>query len=321
MKSYLSTIFLLIVLLCGTIAIPQNLSANEDIGTTGFNFLRVIYSARAAALGNAYTAMSNDSDGVFFNPAGLPNARTKELATTYMNYFEGFQGGSVVFISPSQERLAFGIFAQYLGNQSITRTLVDEQGDYLGTAGTFGAYDIVVGFAGGYYIHEHLNLGASVRYINESLDDYSASAAVIDLGLLHQTMNENLIVGVTLRNIGKQITYFTASKYEEKMPTQVTVGFNYLFHEKLVGNLDILKPLDNDFFGRVGLEYSVHPILSLRAGFDSRTGDWKMGGDYDFFSGLSGGFGINYNNHELNYGLSSYGDLGLVNQVSLKYLF
>jgi hypothetical protein len=321
MKSCLSTIILVVVLICGTISIPQNLSAHEDVGTTGFNFLRVIYSARATALGNAYTAMSDDTDAVFFNPAGLPNARSKGIATTYMNYFEGFQGGSVVYISPSQERLSFGIFAQYLGNQSITRTMVDEQGEYMGTAGTFGANDIVVGFASGYYIHEFLNLGASIRYISESLEDYSASAAVIDLGVLHQTMNENLKVGVTLKNVGTQITYYTATKYREKMPTQVTVGFNYRFHEKFVGNLDILKPLDNDFSGRIGLEYRLHPILTLRTGFDTRTDDWKMGGDYDFFSGLSGGFGINYNNYELNYGITSYGDLGLVNQITLKYLF
>ena len=265
-------------------------AANENVGTTGFNFLRVSYSARAAGMGNAFTGQADDLNAVFFNPAGLPLLNTKSIATSYINYFEGFQGGSVVFVVPRQDRFAYGIFAQYLGNQNITRTLVDDQGEYLGTAGTFGANDIIVGFAGGIYVHEMLNIGASIRFIYESIDEYSASAAVVDAGVYHQTVNDNLRVGVTLRNVGKQITYYTSSKYEEKMPTQITVGFNYDLHERLDANLDISKPLDQDFSGKIGLEYKAHQILTLRTGFNTRADDWRMGGDYDFLSGLSAGW-------------------------------
>ena len=35
---------------------------NENAGTSGFTFLNVNYSARAAAMGNAYTGLSNDAD-------------------------------------------------------------------------------------------------------------------------------------------------------------------------------------------------------------------------------------------------------------------
>lgn len=296
-------------------------AAHEDAGTTGFNFLRVNFTPRAAGMANAFTGQADDYQAVFFNPAGLPQLTSRTVTTSYINYFEGFQGGSVVYASPAGENFAFGTFIKYLGSQSITRTIVDEQGEYLGTAGTFGANDIVVGFAGGYYIHEYLNIGGSIRFIHESIDEYSASAAVIDVSLLHQTTNENLQVGVALRNFGTQLTYYTENEYEEDIPLQITVGFHYRIHEKWNGNLDIYKPFENDFSGMIGLEYQAHEVLTLRSGFNSRADDWRMGGDYDFFSGLSAGFGVVHRQYELNYGISSFGDLGIVNQVSLKYSF
>jgi long-subunit fatty acid transport protein len=48
-----------------------NVAAEDTAGTTGFTFLKVNYSARAAAMGNAYTGLANDAGAVFFNPAGL----------------------------------------------------------------------------------------------------------------------------------------------------------------------------------------------------------------------------------------------------------
>jgi hypothetical protein len=301
--------------------VTQICAANESIGTTGFNFLRVTYSARAAGMANSFTGQADDIETLFFNPAGLPQLASTMVATSYLNYFEGFQGGSLLFAKPAAEGLSYGFYLQYLGNQSITRTIVDDSGEFIGTAGTFGANDLLIGVSGGVSIHEFLNLGASVKYIYESLDDYSASAAAVDLSLLHQTMNENLKVGITLRNIGRQVTYYTAAKYREKLPTQFTIGFNYQLPDRFNANLDIVKPFDHDFSGRIGFEYRVHPMFSLRAGFDSRADDWRMGGDYDILSGLSTGFGCYLKQYELNYGISSYGDLGLVNQISLKYNF
>ncbi len=307
-----------VVLILGTTILN---AANDNSGTTGFNFLRVTYSARVGGMANAFTGQADGIEALVYNPAGLPQLTGLSLATSYINYFEGFQGGSLLFANSTGDGISYGISAQYLGNQSITKTLVDEHGEYLGTAGTFGANDLLVAFSGGYYIHEHLNIGASVKYIYESIDEYSASAAAFDLALLHQTMNEDFKIGATLKNIGTQLTYYTAANYKETLPTQLIVGFNYTWQDRLNANLDIVRPFDHDFSGRLGLEYRAHQILTLRAGFDTRSDDWRMGGDYDVISGLSAGAGFYLKQYELNYGISSYGDLGIVNQISLKYIF
>ena len=84
---------------------------DENIGTTGFNFLRVYYSTRAAGMANAFTGQADDVEAVFYNPAGLPQLTSKVISTSYINYFEGFQGGSIVFAYPGKDRFSFGVFA------------------------------------------------------------------------------------------------------------------------------------------------------------------------------------------------------------------
>jgi hypothetical protein len=64
-------------------------------------------------------------------------------------------------------------------------------------------------------------------------------------------------------------------------------------------------------------------MLALRVGYKTNASDWKAGGDYDAFSGMSFGTGFNLDKYNLkiDYAIVSYGDLGFVNQVTMNYLF
>ena len=43
----------------------------KKLGTTGFNFVKIDLSARPAAMGSAFMAISDDINSIFWNPAGL----------------------------------------------------------------------------------------------------------------------------------------------------------------------------------------------------------------------------------------------------------
>lgn len=305
------------------ILLPVILNAqNENAGTSGFTFLKVNYSARAAAMGNAYTGLSNDADAVFFNPAGLVQIDSPQASITYMSYLDGINCGSAAYAYPVNDKTSFAVFAKGL-SASEDRTIADEMGQYAGIDGTFGMSDFIFGISVARYLIDMLDVGINAKFIQESLDDNSASAVVLDAGIMHQSTNENLKIGIALRNIGKQLTYHTDDEYEEVMPTTLTVGFNYHPQEKFYATVDIYKPLDNDIFGRFGFEYQVHPIFTLRAGYKTNASDWATGGDNDFLSGISfgTGFDLNVYNLKMDYAIVSYGDLGFVNQISVKYLF
>ncbi|MCF7792643.1 MAG: PorV/PorQ family protein [Candidatus Cloacimonetes bacterium] len=309
--------------LCILLLIPIFLvGIDEDAGTTGFTFLKVIYSARAAAMGNAYTGLSNDASAVFFNPSGLVQLTKNEAQITYMSYLDGVNCGSAVYGYKYDEKTSFGFFAKGL-NASEDRTIVDEYGQYAGTDGTFGVSDFVVGISAARTLLPILDLGVNVKFLQESLDDQSATAAAFDVGIMHQTTNKNLKVGIALRNIGKQLSYFTENEYEEKMPITATLGFNLHPNEKLYATLDIYKPLNYDYLGRIGAEYKIHEMLFLRAGYKTNASDWKTGGDDEALAGMSFGFGLNLQQYKLkmDYAISSYGDLGFVNQITMGYLF
>ncbi|MCK4654397.1 MAG: PorV/PorQ family protein [Candidatus Cloacimonetes bacterium] len=295
---------------------------NDNAGTSGFTFFKVNYSARAAAMGNAFTGLSNDASAVFFNPAGLIQLKSPQASVTYMSYFDGVQCGSAVYTFPKDDKTSFGFFAKGLTAKE-DRTLADENGQYLGTDGTFGMSDIIFGISAARYVIDILDIGFSVKYLHENLDDRTGSAIAFDAGIMHQTTNENLKFGIVFRNFGWQLSYYTESKYEEKLPQLVTAGFSYHPDEKFYATLDIYKPLDFDFSGRIGLEYNIHKMLDLRAGYKSNAGDWKTGGENEFFSGMSFGTGFNLfkYNLKIDYAIISYGDLGFVNQVTVNYLF
>lgn len=298
-----------------------NLTASESAGTTGFNFLRVAYSARASAMGGAYTGLVEGSDAVFYNPAGLAQLMNKSFSTTYINYFDGFQGGTVNYSYPASEEMMMAFWLQYLGAAGIEKTTVDPFGNFIDSGSTFGANNIVIGGSFGYFAHEMLNIGANIKVIREMIDDYSAMAAAADIGILHQTTNDNLRVGITLKNLGIQLTHFTEEKHQEKMPSGVTVGFNYSPNDKLNINIDADKPFENKFTIKIGAEYHLHTLFTLRTGYNTRSKDWQMGGDYDFLSGFAFGFGSNWRNYYLDYAINSYGDLGFINQISLRYVW
>jgi long-subunit fatty acid transport protein len=96
---------LILIILLPVILIAQN----ENAGTSGFTFLKVNYSARAAAMGNAYTGLSNDADAVFFNPAGLVQIDSPQASITYMSYLDGINCGSAAYVYPIDDKTSLAV--------------------------------------------------------------------------------------------------------------------------------------------------------------------------------------------------------------------
>lgn len=297
---------------------------NEDAGTTGFSFLKLNFAARQAAMGNAFTGLANDANTTFFNAAGLRQIRTHVATATYMNYFEDTQCGAVVVTHPYDAKTTLGLSVKGLYAKE-DRTVVNANGQYDPAAsnGTFGVSDVVIALSVGRWMSDILDVGASVKFISESLDDHTATALAADISLLHQSTNEHIKVGLTLQNLGTQLSYFTDSEYDEGLPLTFVGGISYRFDEKLIGVIDAYRPFDQDFSFHLGAEYRMYPALALRAGYKTNADDWKNGGDSEVLSGISigAGFDIPRSQMKVDYAAASYGDLGLVNQITLTYQF
>jgi len=294
---------------------------NENAGTTGFNNLKIVYSARAVGMASAMTGINETPEGLQFNPAAILNASDKTITSTYCNYVVDSNAGALHAIYQYDEKTAFGILLHYLDLGEMDKTEVTTHNEYLETGETFGASDLIIGAYAAKNINPMIDLGVTLKYITDNIDSYSASALVLDAGLIHHPANEKIKVGVSLRNLGKQITYYTSENYNEKLPFTFAAGLSYKLTPNLLAAFDLSKPTGANVGIKVGMEAKVHPMFTLRAGYNSYAPDWKTGGDWEWSSGLTCGAGFNWKNIQLDYGLSSYGNLGFVNQVTLAYNF
>jgi len=292
---------------------------NDKAGTSGFSFLTMNLSTKAAAMGNAYTGNGSGTDGVSFNSAALVQAEGVEISTGYMNYIDGIHVGSVAFIKPLNESIGMSVFGRFLSGED-DRTEIDGNGDYIGTDGTFGMSNLIVGSGIGIKFNETVDVGVTAKYIQQKLDEATETAVAFDVSILHQTPNPAVKVGLAYENAGKQLSYTSDDEHEENLPTEF-VGGIYYHKDRFSGVLDVSKPNDFDLTARFGAEYGIHELLCLRAGYKSNAGDWRNGGDWELFSGLSFGAGFNWKKYKIDYAVSSYGDLGMVNQISLVYQF
>ncbi|MCL1826758.1 MAG: PorV/PorQ family protein [Candidatus Cloacimonetes bacterium] len=293
---------------------------DDKSGTSGFSFLKLQFSARAAGMANAFTGLSNDADAVFYNTAGLVNCSETHFKATFINYINGMNGGSAVYTQKIDDVWSVAPFVQFLVSDDIDETV--ESGHLYEKIGTFHTSHIVAGVGFARKIHEVVDFGINAKYFYENLyDDCTATALAFDFSVHHQTENEALTVGGTLKNVGTQLSYYTEEQYKENMPLTAVVGAAYNFFDKGYINLDICRPFDSDFFGKFGLEYYHNTYLTLRGGLDTRMQDYKTNDDLDFLSGVALGFGINWNQYVIDYATYSMGSFGFVNQIAVSVKF
>jgi len=302
------------------IAVPL-VAQHVDAGTTGFANLKLVYSARATGMGQAMMGRMQNYDGMQFNPASILRTPEKSISSTFMDHFVGSGGGSIQYIVPKNMYVSYGAFLNYWNSGSIDRTEISSNFDLVETGETFGAQNIIAGLTYAKFISPAVDFGGTVKVIWDQIDQSSASAAMIDVGILHHTANEKIKVGLAVRNLGAQLSYYSDNKYKEALPTTYLAGMGFDFSENTCADLDIVKVTGTDFVGKLGIEHRIHPMFVLRGGFRSNAADYYQGGVLAFSSGLSLGLGWDWKNWVLDYAISSYGDLGLTNQLGIRYNF
>lgn len=292
---------------------------NDNAGTTGFDTLKLFYNAKSTAMAGAVTGISENADALDFNPAAILRAPKRSVSTTFMDHLVGSAGGSVAYVYPQNRFVAWGASLRYWNSGSIDRTEISPTGELIETGQSFGAQSVVASVSHARFINAALDFGGSLKVIYDSIDDASASAVMIDLGILHHTVNEKIKVGLSARNIGFQSSYYSSAKHSEKLPATYSAGLSLRMSDTLLGAIDLSKANGENLVARLGLEKQITPAFTLRAGLKSNAADYQMGGLLAYTSWLSMGLGWKVKDFDLDYAVASYGDLGISNQLTLRY--
>jgi len=320
-------------------------TAFEKVGTTSFQFLKVMTSARYTAMGEAASSIAFNSQAVFYNPAGLSYVKNIDVAADYLDWFLDISHVSFAAAYSVPGIGSFGFQGMLTDVGEIRVTSVSALGfvgdRYLGYTGEViepGAQ--VFGLSYARQLTEKFSFGLTVKYAREDLGVRSTGNVMFDGGLIYDTGFRSLKLAATIRHFGPDVKYIdeeTIVRYDAEndtsfsqlytgkaypLPQTFNIGISgYLMSgneslffdsesQTLLFSFDMVQPRDFDQQYNLGLEYGFRNILFLRGGY-------KINYDSESFSL---GFGVAYSNIRVDYAYSDFGEyLDSVHRFSLGF--
>ncbi|OIO01513.1 MAG: hypothetical protein AUJ51_08280 [Elusimicrobia bacterium CG1_02_56_21] len=309
---------------CIALAFSMPLFANEDpryfdskaVGATTADFLNLPVGARAAAMGGAYTAISEEASAIYWNPAGL--VQIPKLSAVFMRaqYLEeiSYQYAAYAHRLSYDSVLAGSVLLTDIG--SITQT--DISGN---TLGSFTPRDQVFTLSYSKAILEFsdkdidVSVGVSAKYLKSTIVD-TASSYAADLGIMTYNFGDiPYRLAVTATNMGGGLTY---DKESNPLPLTFKLGAAVNPFRNMLIATDVVFPKQNKPNILFGAELATTPNeltrLCVRAGLNAQ----QM---RDGLGGFSMGVGATLHFFSLDYAFVPMGELGSTHRISLTFDF
>ncbi len=280
----------------------------QAAGTSSAQFLKLGAGARAAAMGNAFSSISDDVTATYWNPAGISQIATPELSMMQNNWM---MGSSYQYLGAAlpREHYVMGLSLYRMNYGSIDRYNNSNVKD-----GSFDAGSLAGSFTAATKLNSNLHIGATLKYISESIESEKASSFAGDFGVL--LSREKYKLGLVLQNFGPGLKFV---KEKENLPQTIRVGVStQLLQEKLLVALDLSKSNDNNTTLHGGVEYKLNSRLFLRGGYQMTPGHQI---DVSGITNITGGLGVNLGLFNLDYALTPFGDLGISHKISVLVRF
>jgi len=290
-------LFLLLVLSTGAVTGSAHArSINDAIGKTSFAWLKAVSDAELSASGECLAARDGKA-GLLVHPAAVAGIRGGAAKLSYVAHYVDTQFGCIGYAGRIRGR-DVGLRVTYVNYGEFVRT--NKQGERVGT---FTAGDMGFSLNIGRKLREDLKAGITFSFLTSKIEDFTARAATVDVGVIYHPPFEGLTVGAVLMNMGR-VTKSYSSGYREALPVVLSVGGRKkLAHAPITLMADVLFPNDNDIAYAFGVELSIHEAFSVYAGTKSRTDvDTEIMKAETDYSGITAfGFGLSLKGYRFNY--------------------
>ena len=315
-----------IILMLVFFALIGQTFAFEKVGTTSFQFLKVMTGARSTGMGEAQTAVANSAEAAFWNPAALAQVENFDIALSYLDWLLDTSHSSIAAAYAIRNIGTIGFHAMATNVGDIEVTTVDALG-FIGsdynpglTGETISPAALSVGLSFARQLTDKLSFGLTGKFVQEDLKYEKASNIVFDGGLTFDTGFKSLRVAAVIRHFGSEVKYIDQSY---PLPQTFTIGVSgYLIapNEAFLGNssdhklliaYDMAQPRDYNQQHHLGLEYALKDFVFLRTGY-------KFNFDEE---GLAFGFGIKMVGLRIDYSYSDFGQyLDSVHRFSVGFM-
>lgn len=254
-------------------------------------YLKMGIGGRPLGMGGAFAAIADDATAAYWNPAGLAQLKASEASTMhailnmdrrldFVNYAHLLKDGSVWAFSWT----GFGV------DMIEERAGPNDPRGY--AAGELVKYfnDTENSYAGSYAwrVKPKIDLGVSVKYMNQMVADASARCFGLDVGILYR-VNEKFHLGAAAKDISSDLQWDTGVDYTDPVPYSARVGMMFRPRPSLIFALDVQKYQFVDAELHFGVEGWIKEMFAIRAGVDDgdislgssvKIRDWQI--DYSF---------------------------------------
>jgi outer membrane protein OmpA-like peptidoglycan-associated protein len=299
-------------------------------GSTSTNFQKIGMSARAAAMGDAFTAVSDDASAVYWNPAGLPLARGTQFSITHAEWMQGVTDEYFSFSHNLDNGSAFGAGIEYLGTGPFAGALETPNGDYGGAGPDISATNYAGSLAFGQRLANWFDLsgwgfmknsyiGVKATVVGQNVINMGAGGLAFDAGYMNEIIRKTFNVSAVIYNFGTRILDFS-------QPTIYKFGASYRLRNAFMKRDQNLFALELNGHIDTGLKVNFGDEYKLGFGRNSvalRLG-YRTGGDLGTLAGLTSGIGLSHRFDDftagLDYAFVPYGILGETHRVSLNIM-
>jgi hypothetical protein len=270
--------------------------AFNKVGTTAAPFLKIEYGARPVGMGGAYVALADDAAGIYYNPAGVAEIDKVQLLGGYTVWFADLKYSYATFVVPTQ-RVNYALWGSFLAGDPIPVTTVEYPD---GTGQEFTYVDGLLGVSASAFLSDRLSVGATLKYIQQSLYNESASTFAFDVGSILRTPFKGIRLGMCMTNYGGRMQLsgndliiqtdpwpeydgnpdvearLTTESFPLPLAFKLGIAFDFIGAEDAFVTLqdhrlriavDGIHPNDGEEKIHIGCEYGLYDILFLRGGY------------------------------------------------------
>jgi hypothetical protein len=317
----------------------------SKVGTAAAQFLKIGVGARSAAMGEAYVAVANNVDAMYWNPAGITKIQAISLNVSHSQWFADIAHNYIGLAVPISESDVIGLSAIGLSAPEQEVTTVEQPE---GAGIFYQVSDLAIGVSYARTLTDRFSVGVTAKFIQQNAYNESANAFAIDLGTSLQTGFHGLVIAMSVSNFGgnlklegrdlistsdvnKNISgeYNPSSNLSTEqwsLPLNFRVGvamdvvgkndpFFTSGEHRFTVAIDGNHPNDNVERANIGGEYGWNETLFLRAGY-------KINYDVEKWT-FGAGVKINIETQQISfdYALVDYNDLGKVSRLSVEFGF
>jgi outer membrane protein OmpA-like peptidoglycan-associated protein len=281
----------------------------RDNGTRSASLLAIGIAPRPIGLAGAMGAVEGDPSSIWYNAAGLARVRTNAFLITASQRFADTRLGGASILFPTQIG-TFSIAARALDEGSI------DQSENFNLLGRCRSYQLGLQGGGALQLQDHLEIGGSFFYSQETLCSQSAATIGVNFGVLSPDWWDQLAVGAGFSNWGTSVTFDSAG-FSPPLDFYLAAAWDFLKHRNLISTPMLFRgqpivgdgklvaqvdfPAGSSAFAGFGVEGTLNGVAIGRIGY-------LVGNDNR--AGLTLGAGINVGQFRLEYGFRNRKNIG-----------